>query len=119
VFRWAERERQVTLAGPVVLVDDAEADSYFASRPRANQIGAWASRQSQVVSSRSVIDEWVASATARFEGGDVPRPPFWGGYRIVPLTIEFWQGRPDRLHDRIRYRRSSPEEAWVVERLSP
>ena len=119
VFRWVSLERQVTVSGPVEHVADPEADAYFATRPRASQLGAWASRQSQPVPDRAAIDRAVAEAAERFGDGSVPRPPFWGGYRVVPLAVEFWQGRPDRLHDRIRYRRDAPGVPWVVERLSP
>jgi len=119
VFPWLELQRQVLVSGPVEVVDGAEADAYFASRPRGSQIAAWASRQSVVVAGRPVIERWEADATVRFGDGPVPRPPFWGGYRVVPMAVELWQGRPSRLHDRLRYRRSLVEDPWVVERLSP
>ncbi len=119
VFPWFELQRQVVIAGGVERVSDEEADVYFASRPRASQLGAWASRQSSVVAGRATLKGWESEATQRFGDGVVPRPPFWGGYRVVPLTIELWQGRPSRLHDRLRYRRPAPGRPWLIERLSP
>ncbi|HVU72248.1 MAG TPA: pyridoxamine 5'-phosphate oxidase [Mycobacteriales bacterium] len=116
-FPWYALSRQVNVVGTVVLVDDAESDAYFASRPRGAQLGAWASAQSAVVAGRGVLDALVAEMTERFAGMDVPRPPHWGGYRVQPESVELWQGRADRLHDRLRYRREG--EGWVIERLSP
>jgi len=122
---WNILARQVRVVGPVERVSDAEADAYFATRPRGSQVGAWASRQSSVLADRGVLEERVAEASARFGDGDVPRPPHWGGYRVLPAEVEFWQGRPSRLHDRFRYRRPAPGEsggdgsAWILERLSP
>ena len=118
-FVWLELHRQVRLRGPVEPVDGAESDAYYASRPRASRIGAWASPQSRVIADRDELDALVAAAEARFPSEDVPRPPHWGGLRIVPLSIEFWQGRSSRLHDRFRYRRDDPAEPWIVERLAP
>jgi len=119
VFLWKGLERQVLVTGRVESVDGDEADAYFATRPRGSQLSAWASRQSSVVAGRETIETWWAEAEEKFWDTPVPRPPFWGGYRVVPDTIEFWRGRPSRLHDRLRFRRSSPTEAWVLERLSP
>lgn len=117
VFRWDALERQVTVAGPVERVSAAESDAYFASRPLGSRIGAWTSAQSSVIAGRRELDERRAEVERRFAGGDVPRPPFWGGFRVLPEEVEFWQGRPDRLHDRLRYRRSPG--GWLLERLSP
>lgn len=117
VFSWLAVHRQVKLRGQVERVSAAESDAYFASRPRNSQIGAWASPQSRVIADRSELEALVSSVEARFEGADIPRPEHWGGWRIVPEMVEFWQGRPSRLHDRIRYRRLSQE--WVIERLAP
>lgn len=117
LFVWIHVHRQVRIAGPVVAADDAVADEYFAGRPRESQLSAWASPQSEVVADRAALEAAVAEAAERFEGEDVPRPPFWGGYRLEPETWEFWQGRSNRLHDRVRYRRA--DGAWVRERLAP
>ncbi|HEY8474074.1 MAG TPA: pyridoxamine 5'-phosphate oxidase [Natronosporangium sp.] len=119
VFCWLALHRQVVVCGAVEPVSRAETEAYFAQRPRGAQLGAWASPQSQVIASRQELDRRYAEAAARFpEGTPVPAPPHWGGLRIVPETVEFWQGRPDRLHDRLRYRRVT-EGSWVVERLGP
>jgi pyridoxamine 5'-phosphate oxidase len=117
VFVWLAHQRQVRLTGPVSKVDRAETEAYFASRPRESQLGAWASPQSQVVESRAALDRLAAEAEARFGTDDIPAPPHWGGYRLAPVEVEFWQGRQGRLHDRIRYRRDGDE--WVRERLAP
>ena len=117
LFGWLALHRQVRVSGDVEQFDDAEADAYFAGRPRGSQLGAWASPQSVVVVDRAEIDRLVADAEKRFGDGPVPRPEFWGGYRVRPDAVEFWQGRPNRLHDRLRYRRE--DDAWVIERLAP
>ena len=116
-FAWLDLHRQVRVRGSVERVSIAESDSYFASRPRESQLGAWASPQSQEINDRESLAALVDEVTARFEGTEVPRPPHWGGYRIVPDTFEFWQGRPSRLHDRFRYARHKDE--WVITRLAP
>ena len=116
VFYWAELERQVRVTGRVEKLAREENEAYFASRPRGHRLGAWASRQSEVVGSREVLEAALRNAEERFPG-HVPLPAYWGGYRVMPQAVEFWQGRPDRLHDRIRYRRAGSE--WVRERLSP
>lgn len=117
VFAWLPLERQVRLAGPVAQVSRAETEAYFHRRPRESQIGAWASAQSQVVGSRAELDAAVAATEARFRDLDIPPPPHWGGYLLRPDTVEFWQGRTGRLHDRLRFRREG--DAWVRERLAP
>jgi len=119
VFAWLDLHRQVRVRGRVERMSTAESDAYFASRPRGSQLGAWSSPQSEVISDRSVLDDAVAASEARFDGVDeIPRPDFWGGWRLVPDTWEFWQGRPSRLHDRLRYR--PPDGgAWLIERLAP
>ena len=119
VFLWKELDRQVAVRGGVEPVTGDESDAYFATRPRDAQLGAWASRQSSVLAHRSELDAAVTAADARFPG-DVPRPPYWGGYLITPDTFEFWQGRRHRLHDRFRYSRTSAGPGgWRIERLSP
>jgi len=118
VFTWHGLERQVRVDGGVEAISDDESDAYFATRPRGSAISAWASHQSEVIASREVLEQRVAEIEGRFAGGDVPRPPRWGGFLVRPREVEFWQGRPDRLHDRLRYRRDDDGQ-WVVERLSP
>ncbi|HVL04541.1 MAG TPA: pyridoxamine 5'-phosphate oxidase [Acidimicrobiales bacterium] len=115
LFFWAP-DRQVRVTGGVGLVEPGESDAYWHSRPRGSQLGAWASRQSEVIEDRGVLEHRLAEAVERFPH-EVPRPAFWGGFRIVPQTVEFWHHRDDRLHDRLRYRRDG--DRWVIERLSP
>jgi len=117
VLPWVPLERQVVVAGAVEQVAREETAAYFASRPRGSQIGAWVSRQSSVIASRAELEQRQRVLDERFAGGEVPVPDFWGGLRVVPRTVEFWQGRPSRLHDRLRYR--AGDGGWVVERLSP
>jgi pyridoxamine 5'-phosphate oxidase len=116
-FYWPALERQVRIQGTATRVGAAEADAYFQSRPRGSQVGAWASQQSEALLERKTLDERVAQFTKKFEGGAVPRPPHWTGYRIAPVMIEFWQGRASRLHDRFVYRREGT--AWTIARLYP
>lgn len=118
VFFWKELERQVRISGRVEKVTELESDQYFQSRPEGSRIGAWASPQSTVISSRQVIEEKVEALQVSFEGKEIPRPLHWGGYRVVPSSIEFWQGRSSRLHDRIQYTLQS-DDNWVIERLAP
>jgi len=115
LFFWPP-DRQVRVAGAAAMVDVDESDAYWRSRPRGSQLGAWASHQSAVIDGRPTLERRLEEMTARFPA-EVPRPPFWGGFRIVPETIELWQHRDDRLHDRLRYRRDGAD--WVIERLSP
>jgi pyridoxamine 5'-phosphate oxidase len=121
VFPWHALQRQVRVEGTAARLTDEENDEYFASRPRDSQIGAWASSQSHVVVSRADLDRRYAETTARFAGGPVPRPPYWGGFLITPEVFEFWQGRRGRMHDRFRFRRvaTRPAAPWQVERLAP
>ncbi len=116
VFFWPELERQIRVEGRAEQVAEAESDAYFASRPAGSRLGAWASPQSQVIDGRSTLERRLAEAVERW-GDDAPRPPHWGGYRVVPDMFEFWQGRPSRLHDRLRYRLDG--DSWICERLAP
>ena len=117
VFHWVELERQVRIAGSVARVAREETEAYFRTRPLGSRLGAWASEQSSVIAGRAVLDTRLRDVEARFAGEDVPAPPHWGGYRLAPGSVEFWQGRASRLHDRIRYVRRGG--AWAIERLSP
>ena len=116
VFMWSELERQVRITGRVEKVDAADSDAYFVTRPAGSRLSAWASEQSEKVSSRAVLEKAMADAKARY-GDSPPRPPHWGGYRVTPAEIEFWQGRADRLHDRLLYTREAA--SWKIERLAP
>ena len=107
----------IRIEGPVEKLSDAESDAYFASRPRGSQLGAWASRQSAPLASRETLEEEYRAVERRFEGKTVPRPAYWGGFRLIPVRIEFWFGRPDRLHDRLLYLRKG--DGWTIERLYP
>lgn len=117
LFPWHDLQRQVRVEGTVARVDPAESAAYFAQRPRGSQLGAWASPQSEEVASRAELDERYAAAEARFADGEVPVPPHWGGYRVVPDVVELWQGRSGRMHDRLVYRRT--DDGWEVVRLAP
>lgn len=117
-FGWLDLHRQVNIAGPVKRLSDPESDQYWAVRTRGSQLGGWASAQSTVLNSRDELMDRYAEADRRYPG-DVPRPPHWGGWRLMAETIEFWQGRPNRLHDRLRYRRAEAPSGWEMVRLSP
>ena len=117
VFYWNTLQRQVRVEGSVVKLPQEESEEYFHSRPRGSQLGAWASLQSSVLAHRRQLDERFADFEARFQGEEIPLPPFWGGFRLVPSRIEFWQGRANRLHDRLRFTRDG--DGWTLERLSP
>jgi pyridoxamine 5'-phosphate oxidase len=118
ILFWVDLERQIRIEGRVELATGAESDAYFATRPLDSRLGAWASHQSEVLPSRAVLETRVIELQEQYSGQEVPRPPFWGGFRVVPESIEFWQGRQSRLHDRLRYRRQI-SQAWIIERLSP
>lgn len=118
-FFYPQLERQIRIEGMVEKVSAEESDAYFNSRPRGSQIGAWVSHQSTVIDSREVLEQRQRELENQFAGQPVPRPPYWGGFRVVPDLLEFWQGRPSRLHDRIRYSRTEGSQAWVIDRLSP
>jgi pyridoxamine 5'-phosphate oxidase len=118
VFYWPHLERQVCLTGRVAQLPAAESDAYFQCRPRGSRIGAWASDQSRVVGDRAALERQWAECEKQYPGSEVPRPPHWGGYVLTPVSLEFWQGRPNRLHDRFRYTREE-DQSWTIERLSP
>nr|WP_243147622.1 pyridoxamine 5'-phosphate oxidase [Scytonema sp. UIC 10036] len=118
VFWWAELERQIRISGRVEKISDAESDEYFYSRPLNSRLGAWASNQSEAIESRAVLEQRLQELQAKYQNQDVPRPQHWGGLRTIPIEIEFWQGRPNRLHDRLRYTRLN-DGSWKIERLSP
>ncbi len=118
VFYWSEFDRQVRISGGIEKVSRAESEDYFHTRPVDSQLSAWASNQSRVISSREALEEKMRELMAQYEGGEVPLPPHWGGYRLAPASIEFWQNRPGRLHDRLRYTLQQNGE-WLIERLSP
>ena len=119
VFAWLDLHRQVRVRGTVQRIAETESDEYFASRPRESQIGAWASPQSQPIADRTIIETRMADFRAKFENQDVPRPASWGGWRLTPNVIEFWQGRPSRLHDRFNYTLDATTNQWQIQRLAP
>ena len=119
VFWWQSLERQVRIEGAVVRTTEEESDAYFATRPRGSQLGAWASEQSRILAGRGALDARFEELSTTYRDVAIPRPPHWGGYRVIPLLFEFWQGRSDRLHDRFWYRLRNDVKDWVVERLSP
>lgn len=119
VFAWLDLHRQIRIRGVVEKVSDANSDEYFSSRPRESQIGAWASPQSQVIPDRAFLERRVSQFNDQFKEVSVPRPPTWGGWRLLPTQFEFWQGRPSRLHDRFRYTHVDAAQSWLIERLAP
>ena len=118
VCYWIELERQVRISGRVSRVSAEESEAYFHSRPLGSQLGAWASQQSEVVSGRKILEDRLEELTQEYQSKPMPLPPYWGGYCVAPETLEFWQGRPNRLHDRLRYT-LQPGDQWLIERLSP
>jgi pyridoxamine 5'-phosphate oxidase len=118
VFLWGDLERQVRVVGRVEKANDLEADTYFQSRPLGSRLGAWASTQSEVIASREFLEARMAALEKEYEGKEIPRPDHWGGFRVVPTELEFWQGRPSRLHDRLRYRLQE-NGVWEIDRLAP
>jgi pyridoxamine 5'-phosphate oxidase len=119
LFPWLALERQVIVEGSVARVTREESEAYFHSRPRASQLGAWVSAQSSVITGRGVLEDSLKALEAKYAGKEIPLPPFWGGFRVNPETVDFWQGRRSRLHDRLRYRRDAKTGEWSVERLAP
>jgi pyridoxamine 5'-phosphate oxidase len=117
VFYWHLQHRQVRVEGRVERVSEAESDAYYASRPQGSRLGAWASEQSRAIASRAALEQRFLELEQAYAGADIPRPPHWGGYRVVPDVVEFWQGRPSRLHDRLCYRLA--DQGWLIERLAP
>lgn len=118
-FWWPPLERQVRIEGAVVRTTEEESDAYWATRPRGSQLGAWASEQSKVIAGRGDLDARYEELSTTYRDRPIPRPPHWGGYRVIPILFEFWQGLPDRLHDRFVYRLRADSKDWVIERLSP
>lgn len=118
LFWWGRLERQVRVEGTVERMSEAESDAYYHSRPKASRLGAWASAQSQPIPNRQALEEKLAALESQYSDSEPPRPPFWGGYRLVPVMFEFWQGGPHRLHDRLRYQRQE-DGSWQLDRLSP
>jgi pyridoxamine 5'-phosphate oxidase len=118
VFYWVQLERQIRITGSVQRTSREDSAAYFHSRPIGSQLGAWVSKQSEVIDARQVLDARLTEMTERFENGDIPLPPHWGGYRVQPDMFEFWQGRPNRLHDRFRYSRQA-DGTWLIDRLAP
>ncbi len=119
VFWWKELYRQVRIEGTICKITDAESDAYFKTRQRGSQIGAWASPQSETLQCRADLETEIKAISKKYEGQNIPRPPFWGGFRLLPSVMEFWQGRSDRLHDRLVYRKTAEEKSWHIDRLSP
>jgi pyridoxamine 5'-phosphate oxidase len=118
VFWWDKLERQVRITGSIIILPDKESDEYFQSRPRGSQIGAWVSKQSSVIESREVLESSFTELEKKYENVSIPRPVYWNGYKLKPAVIEFWQGRPNRLHDRLKYMRAD-DMSWVIQRLAP